>query len=131
MKARRLVPGQIVNPFYSHDARRAARDRGEPYDVTPFLTLPKDEIVDDSDCWKLCIGDNAVMAPADDECRQAVLAAMGSEKRKKFLQNLKRQNMPEIRRQMSKAQAEWLDVMIESYGSEIDALDVAAVATET
>ena len=123
MKAKRLAPGQMVNPFFSNDAKRAAKDRGETYDVVPFLTLPAGEIVDDPECWKLCIGDRPVMTPADDECRQKVLDAMGSDKRQAFLRNLARQNQPEVRKQMGKSQLEWLDSMLETYGSEVAALD--------
>lgn len=128
MKAKRLVPGQIVNPFFSNDAKRTAKERGEVYDVVPFLTLPAGEIVDDPDCWKLCLGDKAVMTPADDECRDKVLAAMGSEKRQAFLRNLARQNKPEVRKQMGKSQLEWLDLMMDTYGSEVENLDAPAAS---
>lgn len=123
MKAKRLVPGQIVNPHFSHSKRREAIEQGQPYDVVPFLNLPAGEIVDDPDCWKLCIGDETVMAPADEECRQAVLNALGSPRRKTFIDNLRRQNHPEVRKQMSKGQLEWLDSMLESFGKEVAELE--------
>jgi len=123
MKAKRLKPGSIVNPYYSGDAKRAAKERGEVYDVTPFLTLPVGEVVDDPDCWKLCLGADPVMKPEDDECRDKVLAAMGSEQRLKLLHNLKRQDRPDVRKQMGKSQLEWLDSMLETYGKEVEALD--------
>lgn len=128
MKAKRVVSGQMVNPFFSNDERRKAKERDEVYDVVPFLTLPAGEIVDDPDCWKLCLGDRAVMTPADDECRDKVLAAMGSEKRLAFLRNLARQNQPEVRKQMGKSQLEWLDSMMETYSSEVEKLDAPAAS---
>lgn len=128
MKAKRLVPGEMVNPHFSNEAKRAHKERGEVYDVVPFLTLPAGEIVDDLDCWKLCLGEKPVMAPADDECRAKVLEAMGSTKRLAFLRNLARQNQPEVRKQMGKSQLEWLDSMIETYGAEIEALDAKPAA---
>ena len=123
MKATRLKVGEIVNPFYNVTAKAEAKARGQVYDVPPFLTLPIGELVEDPDCWKLCLGTDPVLKPADDECREKVLAAMGSEQRAKFLQNLKRQNHPDVRKQMGKTQLEWLDSMLETYGKEIDALD--------
>lgn len=130
MKAKRLVDGEIVNPFFSHEKRREARANGQPYDVKPFLICPAGEIVDDADGWKLCVGDNAVMVPADDECRAAVLNAMTSTKRNAFLRNLQRQNQPEIRKQMGKAQLEWIDEMMKTYGGEVAALDAKPAPAE-
>jgi hypothetical protein len=129
VKATRIKVGQIVNPFFSHDARRLAQQQGVAYDVKPFLDLPIGELVEDPDCWKLCIGDDPALKPADDECREKVLAVMGSEKRSKFLQNLKRQNQAEVRKQMGKSQLEWLDSMLETYGREVAALDAPAAPT--
>lgn len=129
MKATRIKVGQIVNPFFSHDARRRAAENGVPYDVKPFLDLPIGELVEEPDCWKLCIGDDPALKPADDECREKVLAVMGSEKRSKFLQNLKRQNQAEVRKQMGKSQLEWLDSMLETYSREVAALDAPAAPT--
>lgn len=123
MKAKRLVPADIRNPYFSFEKRREAMAAGKPYDTVPFLSLPVGEIVDDPDCWKLCIGDDAVMVPHDDECRAAVLAAMDSTKRLKFLQNIRAQNQPEVRKQMSKGQIEWLDEMLAAYGTEVEKLD--------
>lgn len=127
MKAMRLVPGQVVNPFFSHDAKRTARERGETYDVTPFFVEPIGTVVEDSDCWKLCLGDRPVLKPADAECRAKVLEAMGNETRQKFLRNLARQNKPEVRKQMGKSQIEWLDSMMETYGTEVENLDRSPV----
>jgi len=123
MKAKRLVDGKIVNPFFSYDKRKEARAKGQPYDVKPFLTVPAGEVVDDPDCWKLCVGENAVMVPVDDECKQAVLNAMNDTKRVAFLRNLQRQNHPDVRKQMGRSQVEWLDTMLEAYGKEVAALD--------
>jgi len=131
MKAERLITGEIVNPFYSHTDRRAERDAGRRYNVPQFLTLPKAEIVEDPDCWKLCLGEPPAMKPADDECRAKVLAAMGSVKRRAFLQNLTRQNMPEVRRQMGVSQLEWIDSMMETYSGEIDSLAANASQSAT
>ena len=129
MKAKRLVEGQIVNQFFSHEKRREARSKGQRYDVKQFLTFPAGDIVDDPDCWKLCIGDNAVMVPFDDECRQTVLKAMSEPKRMAFLRNIKRQNTPELRKQMSKGHLEWLEDMLESYGIEAENLDAKPAQT--
>lgn len=123
MKAERLAIGQIVNPYYSSTAKREAIARGEVYDAPQFLNLPVGEVVDDPDCWKLCLGGTPVMAPADDECRNKVLSAMGSDKRLAFLRNIRRQNHPDVRKQMGKAQTEWIDSMMEVYGKEVEALD--------
>lgn len=123
MKAKRLVPGQIVNPFYSNQAKADARAAGLPYDVAPFLTLPAGEIVDDPDCWKLCLGESPVMKPHDDECKDKVLEVMGSEKRTAFLRRLKSMSHPDVKKQMGKSQVEWLESMLEIYGGEVDALD--------
>jgi hypothetical protein len=128
MKAKRVKPGQIVNPYYSAEARRETIARGKVYDVKPFLDLPIGEEVDDADCWKLCLGNDAPLQPADDECSAKVLDAMGSEKRLAFLRNLKRQDHPDVRRQMGKSQIEWLDSMLDTYGGEIAALDSKPVA---
>lgn len=130
MKATRIKVGEIVNPFFSHDARRQAQAQGLSYDVKPFLSLPIGELVDDPECWKLCTGDDPALKPADDECREKVLQVMGSEKRLKFLTNLKRQNQPEVRKQMGKSQIEWLDSMLEIYGREVAALDAPAAKTK-
>jgi hypothetical protein len=123
MKAIRLVPGQMVNPFFSSGDRREAVSRSEAYDVPQFLTLPKGQDVDDPDCWKLCLGESPVMKPADDECRAKVFEIMGSEKRTAFLRRLKSMSHPDVRKQMSKAQVEWLDSMLETYGGEVETLD--------
>lgn len=123
MKATRLKPGQMVNPYYSAEVKRAAKSRGEAYDIPAFLNLPVGETVDDPDCWKLCVGEDPVMKPADDECREKVLSVMSEPKRIAFLRNLQRQNQSEVRKQMPKGQIEWLDSMLETYGAEIDKLD--------
>jgi hypothetical protein len=131
MKAKRLVDGKIVNPFFSYEKRKEARAKGQPYDVQKFLICPAGEVVDDPDCWTLCIGDDAVMVPVDEECRQAVLNAMTEPKRVAFLRNLQRQNTPEMRKQMGKGQLEWLDEMLKSYGGEVAALDSKPAPAES
>jgi hypothetical protein len=125
MKAKRRVPGQILNPNFSSQAQQAASIAGLPYDIVPFLTLPVGEIVEDPDCWRLCLDVDAPLVPHDDECRQAVLTAMTSKTRRAFLDNLRRQNHPDVRRQMSKGQIEWLDEMIAVYGAEVTALETS------
>lgn len=125
MRAKRRVPGQIANPHFSSQAQQEASMAGKPYDTVPFLTLPAGEIVDDPDCWRLCLDTDAPLVPYDDECRQAVLAAMNSKTRKAFLDNLRRQNHPEVRKQMSKGQIEWLDEMLQVYGAEVTAAEAS------
>jgi hypothetical protein len=123
MKAERTQAAQMVNPFYSAEDKRATIARGEEYDVPAFLDLPKGQIVDDPDCWKLCLGETPVMKPADSECREKVCEIMGSEKRTAFLRKLKAMNNPDVRKQMGKSQIEWLDSMLETYGGEVETLD--------
>jgi len=123
MKAERTQSAQMVNPFYSPSEKRDTIARGEKYEVPAFLDMPKGEIVDDPDCWKLCLGESPVMKPADAECREKVLLVMGSEKRTAFLRRLKSMSHPDVRKQMGKAQVEWLDSMLETYGGEVETLD--------
>lgn len=123
MKAERTQAAQMVNPFYSAEQRRDTIARGEKYDVPAFLDMPKGQIVEDPDCWKLCLGESPVMKPADSECREKVLQIMGSEKRTAFLRQLKSMSHPDVRKQMGKAQIEWLDSMLETYGGEVETLD--------
>lgn len=123
MKAKRLVEGEIVNPSFSQADKADAQRRGEKYDVKPFLKLPKGEIIDDPECWRLCVGKGAPLAPADDECKERVLKIMSAEDRKDFLQTLVRLNHPEVRKQQSKSQLEWLDMMVEIYSDEMDELE--------
>lgn len=123
MKAKRLFPAEMRNQYFSFERRREALAAGQPYDVQPFLILPAGEVVDDPDCWKLCIGDDAVMVPVDDECRAAVLAAMSAPKRLAFLRNIQLQNKPEIRKQATRGHLEWIDEMMAAYGKEVEALD--------
>lgn len=122
MKAKRLVPGEIGNPHYSEADKRAAKRNGVPYDTKPFLTLPVGEIVDDPDCWRLCVGSDPVMVPADDECKQAVLAKMNDAERKATLAKVIRLNHPDVRKQQTKEQLAWVDMMLEIYAQEIDEL---------
>lgn len=131
MKAKRLVDGQIVNPFFSHEKRREAKASGQPYDVSPFLVLKAGEVVEDPDVWKLCLGANPVMAPVDDECKSAVLAAMSDPKRQQFLRQLKRMDAADVRKQMNKSQLEWIDEMMKAYGSEVNALDAEPAKART
>lgn len=123
MKARRVLPGAMCNPFFSHAAKRAAREKNLPYTVPPLLTLPVGEQIDDPDCYKLCLGPNPPCVPDDRECAEAVLKAMTHPTRIAFLKNLQRQNHPDVRKQMPKAQIEWLDAMLELYGDEMERLD--------
>jgi hypothetical protein len=122
MKAIRLVEGEIVNPLFSNADKAAAIARGEKYEVRQFLKLPKGEIVDDPECWRLCVGKGAPLAPADDECKERVLKVMSAADRKDFLQTLVRLNHPDVRKQQSKNQLEWLDMMVEIYSDEMDEL---------
>jgi hypothetical protein len=122
MKAKRLVEGEIVNPLFSNADKAAAIARGEKYEVRQFLKLPKGEIVDDPECWRLCVGKGAPLAPADDECKERVLKIMSAADRKDFLQTLVRLNHPDVRKQQSKNQLEWLDMMVEIYSDEMDEL---------
>ncbi|MBL8819087.1 MAG: hypothetical protein JNL58_23865 [Planctomyces sp.] len=130
MKAKRTSPGQMVNPNYSASARQAAREASQPYDVKQFLNLHVGEIVDDPDCWRLCLPPNACMAPADDECADKVLQAMKSEKRVMFLRNLARMDQAEIRKQMSKGELEWLDEMLKYYSDEVAELQSKSPASK-
>jgi hypothetical protein len=122
MKAVRLVEGDIVNPIFSHADKAEASRRGEKYDVKQFLKLPKGELIDDPECWRLCVGKGAPLAPADDECKERVLRVMSASDRKDMLQTLIRLNHPDVRKQQSKGQLDWLDMMEEIYSDEMDEL---------
>lgn len=122
MKAVRLKEGQIVNPLFSAEARREAKANRQSYDVPEFLALPVGEIVDDPDCWLLCIDSNPAMAPEDDECAAKVLAVMSSPARKEFLTRIKRLSHPDVKKQLSKGEQEWIEAMVEVYETELAAL---------
>jgi len=122
MKAVRLVQGEIVNPLFSQAEKSEVIAAGGKYDVPQFLKLPKGEIIDDPECWRLCVGKGAPLAPADDECKERVLKVMSAADRKDMLGNLIRLNHPDVRKQQSKNQLEWLDMMVEIYSDEMDEL---------
>lgn len=127
MKAKRTKPGQIVNPEFSHAAKREAIREGVPYLEPEFLELPIGEVVDDPNCWMLCPGvtNSPCMVPADDECAQRVLAFLSAPKRKEFLQKLARLSQPDVLRQMSPQQRQSHEFLSELYANEIAALQTA------
>lgn len=128
MKAIRLVEGEIVNPLFSNAAKAEAIARGEKYEIRQFLKLPKGELIDDPECWRLCVGKGAPLAPADDECKAKVLSVMSAADRKDMLETLIRLNHPDVRKQQSKSQLEWLDMMVETYSDEMDELQNSPAA---
>jgi hypothetical protein len=127
MKAKTLAESQMVNPEYSSAEHEAARMRGDVYAVAQFLTIPAGELVDDPECWRLCVGSSPHMTPADDECKAKVLAVMEDPQRVAFLQKIKRLGQPTVRKQLKKKGLEWLKAMEEAYKDELAAMEPADV----
>jgi hypothetical protein len=128
MKAIRRKPGKIVNPLFSQADKRVAKAQGVPYETPEFLTVPKGELVDDPDCWMLCLGSDPDLQPADKECADVVLRKMTSTGRAAFLANVRRLAQPEVRKQLSKDDLKSLELWLELYGDEIQSPpDLSAV----
>ncbi len=88
MKAKRVTPAESPNPLYDATAARLARKKGEKYTEPENLQHAVDEIVDDPNCWRLCLGADPPLVPHDDECRKKVESFKNSPKRQKFLKGL-------------------------------------------
>jgi len=116
MKAIRLRDAKCRNPAY--DRRKSARrvlEGGEPIPHT--LECKAGEEVDTPDAWKLCLGADPLLAPADDECRAAVLKVLNSPGRKAELENLKL--MYDKRDQLGADDRKYVEAIFSKHAAEI------------
>jgi hypothetical protein len=128
MKAIRRKPAKFVNPLFSQADKRAAKAQGVPYETPEFLTAPKGELVENPNCWMLCLGSDPELQPADKECARVVLRKMTSSGRAAFLANVRQLAQPSVRKQLSKDDLQSLELWLELYGDEIESPpDLSAV----
>lgn len=126
MKAVRIKEAEIVNPLYSAEAHREARRTGQPYLTAKFITQPEGQLVEDRNCWMQCVLGN--MAPADDECRKAVEAHLGSARRKQLIEKIKALRAADGVNRLPEPDRKWLDYMEKAYATE---LGIPAVVEES
>ena len=109
MKARLLNDGEAVNPLWM--------DAEEKGDITPILVVPAGTIIDHPNAWMDCA--NGTATPEDDECRDATLKFLGSEKRKKLISDIKSLQKADGVQRLDGRTKKWLEYMEKAYASEL------------
>lgn len=122
MKAKLLKPAEMLNPLYSQSDAQQAKARGEVYDTPVVLTLPVGHVIDDPDAWRACMPDNRIAVPDDDECAKALAARLDDAGRKSLLAMIRKLQQPEVRKQLGKQDAAWLEAMEEWHEDELTAV---------
>jgi len=117
MRAIRLKPAECPNPAFSVRDQRAAKAAGEKYDTPQFIEQPVGQELDDPHCWRLCV--SGMAAPADDECRQRVLAYLGDPGRRKLLEQIRALRAADGVQTLPKRDKRWLEMMEKSYAIEL------------
>ena len=112
MKARFLNDGEAVNPLCLESANP------EKEGIVPLLVIPAGTVTEDPDCWMLCT--LGVAAPEDDECREAVFRFLGSDKRRKLLDQIRSLIKADGVQQLDAKTKKWLDHMRKSYAAELE-----------
>lgn len=120
MKAKRIKPAESVNPLHDPMAAKLARKKGEKYTEPETLQHAVGEVVDDPNCWRLCLGSDPPLVPEDDECRKKVESFRNSPRRQKFLRGLLNffRNQ-ELINQLSKDNQTVIRARIEAYEHEL------------
>lgn len=117
MKAIRLVDAVGPNPAYDKAEAKAAKQRGENYDMPADITHKAGDIVDDPDCWILCVLPKPLCKPEDDQCKKKVHDYLSHPSRKTQLAKLKQMASPAVFQKLPKSMqsyvktvaAKWLD----------------------
>ena len=111
MKARMIADGESVNQLYLDS------DDPEKEGMVAILVIPAGTVIDNPDAWMLCANGKAM--PEDDECREAVLKFMGSEKRQKLIHQLKALKKADGVQQLDHKTKKWLEYMEKAYAAEL------------
>lgn len=109
MQAVLLTDQETVNPIYL-----ASKDRSG---IKPILVIPAGEVIEDPDCWRLCVIGAA--SPHDDECRARALKFTGNPARIALLGKIRALIAAEGVQQLDAKTKKWLDQMKMSYASEL------------
>ena len=111
MKACFISDFEAVNPLYLESSDP------EKEGIVPLLWIPAGTVTNDPDCWMLCVLGTAT--PEDAECRDAALKFMGSEKRKKLLDQIRSLIAADGVQQLDSKTKKWLDYMRKAYAAEL------------
>ena len=109
MKSRLLNDGEAVNPLWM-----AADEKG---DIVPILVVPAGTIIDHPLAWMDCA--NGTAMPEDDECREATLKFLGSDKRKKLIADIKALQKADGVQRLDSKTKKWLEYMEKAYAAEL------------
>lgn len=117
MKAILTKEVQSCNPLFSHAARRSARDRGEQYETSEFLTLPIGEELEGPDAWRLVA--KGIAVPGDRECAQQFLNYVGSPGRQSIAEDIKLLRAAANNKQLSAKDLKRLEALERAYAVEL------------
>lgn len=108
MKAVRLRPARMPNPEWTKRNRSVPR----------WIEQEAGSTVESSDAPLLCIGRDPALAPADEECRLAVMKLLQNPKRRRELERL--QQMYQMRSQLSEGARKYVEKLFEKHEAEIN-----------
>jgi len=117
MKAVRLREATCRNPEYDR-RKNAQRVKDGLTSIPRTLKCPAGEIIDSPDGALLCLGSNPPLAPADEECRLAVLRLLNNPSRRE--QMIRLRLMYEKRSQLTKEGREYVEKVFEKHEDEIN-----------
>ena len=115
MKAIRIVDALGPNPAFDKAAAKAAKAKGEKYPISPDVTYRAGEVIEDPDCWILCVLATPVCRPEDDECKEKVNAYLNHPSRKSELAKLKRMASPSVFKDLPKGLQEYVNVVAKKW----------------
>ena len=117
LKAIRTKAAKSPNPLFSHTERKAARQRGEVYETSEFLTHDIGDLMDCPDCWKIVIRGGAL--PYDAECAKKVLSFLGSSGRSQITDDIKLLRQASAKGNLSDKDKKYLSHLEKAYAVEL------------
>jgi len=121
MQAIRIRPAKTVHPEFF-----ASQNRPDKGSVPKFLNHAVGEIVESPDAAAMCLGEDPLFAPHDEDCRKAVAKLLASPKRVHDLARLK--TMYANRSQLSQKAREYVEAIFGKHKAEIQNETPAQVA---
>lgn len=132
MKATLIQPEVGPNPGYDHSAARAAKRRGEVYDVPIEITYPAGTVIEHKDVWVHCVKSPPSMRPADAECAAIIQKWLQHKSRKALLAKFKHIKTPDVYKASPKWLQLYVDDLFDKWGDEFETVvpDTTATAEE-
>ena len=129
MKAVLIQPEIGPNPGYDHSAARAARRRGDVYDVPSEITYPAGTVVEHKDVWVHCVKSPPSMRPADAECAAIIQKWLQHKSRKALLAKFKHIKTPDVYKASPRWLQQYVDDLFDKWGPEFETVEPDTTAT--